>query len=269
MTNENQTPSTWWGSFSLDSGKSRQWRIGPLTLIVRCLSKEWQIAYERTDDFDTSNVTWEIADTDLLPEALDNNARYIFRETTGLFTLKPLLADRPVISRPYTPFNLPAGEEVTLYVSSPLWVEFAARSSSRRVLNEIAIQRPSDTWFGPSTREGELCYASTTHCRLNLDELPQRPHRAVTPVLIRNQADTTLSLERLNLPAPLLPLYASSNGQLWTPRATLMRDKDGDMAELTIDNKPPKEAKKVVQLSKPRETTNRGALIRAFNTVFG
>ena len=268
MINETQTPSSWWGKFFLDIGHNRQWKIGPLTLIVRRLSGEWQLAHERLDEFDSSEVDWTITDTEQLPESLDDYSRYVFNDSTGQLSITPMLADRPIISRPLTPFNLTAGEQVTLYVSMPLWIKLSVGTTAEKALKEIAIQRPSDTWFGPSTLEGELCYASSTHCRLNLDDLPQRPHRAITPVLIRNQADTNLSLERLNLPAPLLSLYACSDGQLWTPQVTLNREKDGDMAELKIDNRPPEQAELIQQLSEPRNKSDNGALFRAFNAVF-
>lgn len=101
-----------------------------------------------------------------------------------------------------------------------------------------------------------------------LEELPQRPHRAITPVLIINHADATLSVERLNLPVPLLPLYAASCGQLWTPQVNLIREKDGDMAELKINNTPPAEAELPVQLSEPRTRADSSVLFRAFNAVF-
>lgn len=267
MQSDIDKPPSWWGVFDQKNGQCRQCCVGPLRLIVRSLNGVWQVAYERQDDANEVNATWEVKDTDQLPESLENNSRYVFRKPSGLLTITPLLADRSIITRPHSPFSLTAGEDVTLYVSTPLWMELAV-GTPKKVLEEIAIQRPSDTWFGPSTLEGELCYASTTHCRLNLDELPRRPHRAITPVYIRNQADTTLSVERLNVPAPLLALYAAENGQLWTPKITLIREKDGDMAELKIDNKPPEEAKQAVQLSKPRMTASGGALIRAFNAVF-
>ena len=268
MTVGVRTPVSWWGDFKFDKEQGRQWRIGPLMLVVRCLGDEWQIAHQNVKNIDDDDPGWEISDTDLLPESLEDNSRYIFHDPKKLLNIAPMLADRPVISRPSIPFNLTAGEEVTLYVSSPLWVELAAGSPPGKTLGTVAIQRPSDTWFGPSTLEGELCYASTTHCWLNLDEMPQRPHRAITPVLIRNQADTTLSLERLNIPAPLLSLYASTTGQLWTSRVTLIREKDGDMAKLSIDNKAPKEANKVVLVNKPRDPADSSMLIRAFNAVF-
>ena len=268
MTNSTQMPASWWGRFMLDIGQCKKWQVGPLTLIVRHLNGEWQVAHERTEGFSSQEVNWDISDTDQLPESMKEYSRFIFRDTSGQLSVNPILADRPIISRPITPFTLTAGEEVTLYVSMPLWIVLTAGTTPDKVLKEIAIQRPSDTWFGPSTLEGELCYASTTHCRLNLEELPQRPHRAITPVVIRNQANTNLSLERLNLPAPLLSLYTCSNGQLWTPQVTLIREKDGDMAELKIDNKPPEQAGLIQQLSKPRNKSDNSVLFRAFNAVF-
>jgi hypothetical protein len=267
MKNDSPSPAFWWGSFELRPDVTRQWRIGPMRLLVRSLDNEWQVAFEREEIGEDNGIRWDVSDTDDLPDSLKEFARYIFLEPSTRLTITPLLADRHVICRPSTPFNLTAGEEVTLYVSSPVWLSLAVGDAQKK-LGEIAIQRASDTWFGPSTREGELCYASTTHARLALEELPQRPHRAITPVLIRNRADSTLSVERLNVPAPLLSLYGSEDGQLWTPGVTLMRERDGDMAELQIMTLPPKEAAGATLLSKPRKTSTENVLIRAFSTVF-
>jgi hypothetical protein len=268
MSTEFDNLPHWWGSFTFPYEQGLQWRIGPLTLIVCHRDGEWHLGHQRSDNFDDPDVTWEICRADELPDTLDNHSRYIFSKGVKELLVTPRLADRPVISRPRIPFNLTAGEEVTLYVSSPLWMELALDASPLIKLEEVSIQRPSDTWFGPSTLEGELCYASATHCRIKLDELPQRAHRAITPVLIRNQGATTLTVERLNLPAPLLSIYACADGQLWTPRVTLIRGRDGDMAELKIDDKPPAEIASPQLLGAPRQAAHIGALIRAFNAVF-
>jgi len=265
MTNGVNSLPNWWGNFTFHQNEIREWQIGPLRLLIRFLDTEWQIAYERLDEIDNH---WDIKNSEQPPESLDNNARYIFSRMEGNLTITPLLADRPIISRPTTPFNLTAGEETTLYVSSPVWLNIAVNSPDLKPIKEVAIQRPSDTWFGPSTLEGELCYASTTHCRIHLDELPYRPHRAITPVVIRNQADTTLAIERINVPVPFLSLYTDGNGAFWTPRVTLTREQDGGLAALVIDGTPPQEAVNAVLLQKPRMSESANVLIRAFNTVF-
>jgi len=261
------SPSHWWGEFNLDTAQSYIWKIGPLTLVIRSLSGEWQLSYERSSDFVENENDWDVDVSNITPDQLSEFSRYVFRETSDLLTITPMLADRSVVSRPISPFNLTAGEEATLYVSSPLWLALGVGSSSKK-LCEIGIQRPSDTWFGTSTREGELCYASSTHCHLNLENITPRSFRAVTPVVIRNQADSTLLIERLNLPAPLLPLYAEEDNRLWTSTVTLIRESDGDIAELIIDQQAPTEAQTAMLLSKPRKASSGNVLIRTFNSVF-
>ena len=257
--------SPWWGTFNFELDQSKLWRLGPLTMILRCLSGEWQVSYERIEQYEDSDIS--VSDTDSIPEDLPELTRYVFRNPCRSLKITPLLADRPVISRPRIPFNLSAGEEITLYVSSPLWIELSAGNNAKK-LGELSIQRPSDTWFGPSTLQGELCYATTTHCRINLVEIPERRYRAITPVIIRNNADTTLSLERLNLPSPQLSIYTSDDGRLWTSTVKLTREKDGDMAALRVIHKPPKEAPEAIILSQPRVASEAGVFIRAFHAVF-
>lgn len=267
MNSTHPQPTTWWGSFVFDDQQVQRWQIGPLTLIARYLCMEWQVAYERAEEFGDSESSWCVDQLDSIPEEIGNTSRYIFGKASNALTITPVLADRPVISRPRSPFILAPGEGTTLYVSTPLWVELSVGDSKIK-LDEIAIQRPSDTWFGPSTREGELCYASSTHCRLALEELPQRYHRAITPVVILNHANSPLSVERLNVPAPHLPLYETHAGQLWTPKIILTREEDGEMAALQIEKKPPEEALDGIEIRKPRRVSSEGVLIRAFNAMF-
>ncbi|MBT8126238.1 MAG: hypothetical protein KJP15_02045, partial [Gammaproteobacteria bacterium] len=69
MTIDKHTlPQSWWGDFTLDNEQSRLWHIGPLTLIVRCLSGEWQIAHQRMDNRVDGEAAWDVRDTDQLPE---------------------------------------------------------------------------------------------------------------------------------------------------------------------------------------------------------
>jgi len=95
-----------------------------------------------------------------------------------------------------------------------------------------------------------------------------RPHRAITPVVLRNQAKTPLFLERLSIPVTFLPLFGSLDGLLWTPQITLAREEDSEMAALKIDERPPRAAQRPVRLCEPRETASMGMLFRAFSALF-
>jgi hypothetical protein len=154
-----------------------------------------------------------------------------------------------------------------VFVSSPLWVRIEVGDPPVK-LQEIPIVRPSDTWFGPTTMEGELCYASRTYARLNLENIPVRVHRAITQIIIDNKADTQLLVERLNLPVPFLSLFEASNGFLWTEAVAMIRTRDTGMAAFQIGKRPPEEASAAKLVSEPREKPDQNMVIRAFGALF-
>jgi hypothetical protein len=162
--------------------------------------------------------------------------------STGGSTIRltPALADRPVVIQSETPFHIMPGQNMTYYVSTPLWVAF---HTGKPLVNmtEMPLFRPSDTWFGPSTTQGELCFASTTSGRLRLDDIRFRPHRAVTVVLLRNMTGNPVLLKSLNLPVPNLSLYESADGYLWTQPEKLEMTGNYDYAEFSLKQRAPSE----------------------------
>jgi len=254
----------WWGEHSLADGQVLVCRIGPLRLSIHRLTHEWRVAHRRDLD-DSVDVKTELG-TDELDEP-DTVDRFLEQQTPALCSLAPALADRSVVSRPEKPFHVPAGESTTLYVSSPVWVR-VAEGEERRTLLELPAAVPSDTWFGSSTREGELCYASRTHGRLRLEDVPLRPHRAVTPVTIENRGTGHLRLERLSLPTPYLSLFAGPGDALYTEAVTLIRAQDGELARLHVGNGPSEPARGGKLLTAPRQRRAEGSLFRAFGNLF-
>jgi hypothetical protein len=271
MSHNDQHGPAWWGQYSLDTNQTAQWQIGPLKLAVRRQANEWQVGYEPRLDIDPDNPHWQfqrsVPDVDLVDFV--HTARHATGKTDEAAWLRPLLADRSLISRPLTPLYVPAGETAIIFVRSPLWLRIEA-GSPPKILQELPMQRPSDTWFGPSTMEGELCYASPTYARLDLDNLSLGPHHAVTQMTIENRADSHLLVERLKLPVPYLALFEASDGLLWTQAVTMTRSRDTAMADFQIEQKPPQQAGVKKRLSEPRlENSIRttiytfGALLRA------
>lgn len=258
----------WWDEVDLNIGQTGCWRIGPLTLWVRRLEYEWQIAHERGEDPAEDLGGWSFSvDETPLAEALVPQ-RFVFQRTSGKVQPRPALADRPMVVRPATPFYVLGGQQANVYVSSPMWLSIHVGVAPVK-LQEVAVQRPSDTWFGPSTREGELCYASRTHARLRLQDLPARPYRATTPVLVRNESAEPMLLERLSLPVANLALYSTPDGFLWTQAVTMTREKDGDMAALELGTVPPSEAQRAKQVAEPRQRPERRVVVRALSALFG
>lgn len=256
----------WWLPRTLQVGQSLDCRLGPLTLQLHRHRGEWQVAVvDGEETVGNGDAALDIREGGIEGDGYE---RFIFGGQASQIRLLPLLADRPVVIRPRQPVFLPSGEETTMYLSTPLTLRLVAGEPGV-ILREVPTVRLSDTWFGPSTREGELCYSGKTSARQTLDELPQRAHRAVTALHIRNEAPSPLPLEKLSLPVPLLSVYGARDCSLWTQKVTMTRRSDTDMAALKIDQAPPDHAGAVDLVSGPRQPQGRGGFVRAFNVLFG
>ncbi len=261
MTN-NKNSLVWWGSFELVPGSSLERNIGPLRLLIEREYQEWRVSNTRQNAQTANN------DAGQEEQAEDTvSERYIVQETDDPMHLMPVVADRSVVTEPLTPLNLTSGSEVTLYVSTPLWYRIEIGAKPIRLRDDYIV-RSSDTWFGPSTREGELCYASKTEGRINLADVPHRAERAVTAVTVRNELDTVLQLTRLSIPAPLLALYVDSAGMLWTQDMTLVNRDETDFADLVLEKGDPKYASEPKLVSPSRTQNKQPRLIRAFGSIF-
>jgi hypothetical protein len=262
------TNNVWWGTFTAAEEESLLWEIGEMRLSILRRAQEWQVTQTGCDFTETEDVASRMASGGLIAGDIAKPERFIFTKTGATLRVMPQLADRPVIVRPADALHVLAGQETTLFVSSPLWMHIEVHDSAV-TLGDFPIQRPSDTWFGPSTLVGELCYASSTQGRLRLDELPPRPHRAVTPVSIVNHSAEPLLLERLSLPVPFLSLYASERGILWTNGVTMRRSNDTDLAEITVSEAPPPTEYATHRLTGPRKKAEKNMLMRAFGALLG
>ena len=261
--------ATWWGTYHFELDQTALWEIGPLRLAVQRLVNEWQVAYETGESSDPETDVWsqDLNAADLNDLNFANSERYVTGQSGASLRLQPALADRPLITRPITPFYVPAGETTAVFLSSPLWVRLEV-GDPPTPLREMPILRPSDTWFGSSTMEGELCYASRTFARLNLENIPLRPHRALTQVLIDNRAESQLAVERINLPVPYLSLFETVDGLLWTQKVTMIRTRDTAMAAFQVDKRPPEEVKSPLLIGEPRQPLEQNTIIRAFEVLF-
>jgi hypothetical protein len=258
--------AVWWGTTRVRRGEPRCWRLGPLSLWVEALAHEWRVTHRH--DPDPMVVALELGVPCEPPPDGVATARFGSSEPGDSVTLAPALADRPIVTRPAAPFALLPGESVEVFVSSPAWVVLTLGSRTVPAL-EVPSQRPTDTWFGPSTREGQLCYATRTSLRLDRSELPRRPHRATTPVMLRNRADAVLHVDRISIPVQHLSLYAAASGQLFTEPLTLEHREAGEgLAELRIGTHAPEGSGTASRVAAPREPRPQGRLIRVFSGLF-
>lgn len=251
----------------MEAGSTARWRIGPLELFVRRDATEWEIARVVAGGARDATVEIENPCPAGVPEGAPVN-RYAMRETGPHLRLLPRLADRAVVVKPETPVSVPPGEAVTFYVGSPVWVEIADAEHDTVLLDTPALQ-PSDTWAGPNTREGLSCYGAKTHARRRLEDCTVRPHRAITRVEIENGGDGLLLVEQLQLPAPMLAVYANADGVLFTESISLTRARSDTEAELAVGAADEEGGSQLQRLSEPRQVVEGNMVFQAFSRLFG
>jgi hypothetical protein len=256
----------WWSELSLETGTGAKVSLGSLTLFVFRLEGEWHLGYERAPKSEFEPEGWTSEPLSELPVRPPNLARFACGECGRRVRLVPRVPDRSLVARPSVPLHVLPGERSTIYVSFPVWVDVTV-GSQRLTLAEVPVIRLSDTWFGSSTRHGELAYALKTQARVRLDEVPRRPYRALTPVVIRNQGADILEIDRMNLPVPYLSIYAARGASLWTETVTMLRRESEELAQLEVGRGPADEAAGGELLSEPRMRARESLLVRAFGSI--
>jgi len=253
--------SRWWGDYEIAKNQTLRWQIGPKILWISRGDKEWKVAsIEAQDPLDSRLI---VAETTNEPDGDDIDVwRFAVKSESNAVRLVPALPDRPLIVKTTKPVFVPSMEETILFVSIPLWLRIVAGGGSSELMDS-AIVRPSDTWFGPNTMKGDLCYASQMSARLHIENLPLRPHRSITSVRIRNNSILKLHIERLKIPVNNLSLFASEKGHLWTEALTLEQENDTDKANVRLDKKPALTMESTL-VTQPRTKISRGFLLDTF-----
>lgn len=251
----------WWESVALGIDQTWHCAIGPLSLYFHRQGQQWLLAWEQQSEAE-HNTRLICQETASIPDEL-TPTRYVFRHSPAHFYLRPRLLERPVVVKTLQPVIVPPGESVTFYISSPVCVEIQMDDSSAPLV-EIPTKVLSDTWFGPSTQVGSLCYASKTHTRNSLQDVIPRPHRAVTPVSVRNQSDELLSIDKLSIPVPHLALYGRDDGTLWTSPVSLKQTHSDELAILEVGNSP----SGANILAAARTPLQKSGLVWAFTSMF-
>jgi hypothetical protein len=260
--------SVWWGRFDFQTGQSRSREFAGLRFEISRQAQEWQFRLERTPRQSEDNHEWQELPAGSLAEAGSGRLeRHVFRQTSAALRLLPRLADRSVVVRPVSPLFVPAGQETTFYVSTPVWLSTWVEETAAPLL-DTPVVIPRDTWFGPGPSRGQLCYATQVMGRTDLGQLPPRPFRAVTPVHVRNQGNAALPIERINIPAPFLPVYGAESGRLWTPALAVTRHAASQQLHIHIEDGISTHAGHVELLSPARRGADEHALIRVFDTFF-
>lgn len=257
--------TAWWGGFDITEKQSIAWTMGNRRLVIRRDSFEYYVWNALKEEISEQNIS---IDRNYSSDDLnsDDLIRHLNKTTDERIIIEPKLADRSVVAKPSATLKVMSKGEAQIYVSTPLW--FSAKTSSGAVLIDTPWQRPSDSWFGPSTRIGELCYAKYTDARLNSENIEYHSYRAVSPIKIINRHPEALSIEKINVPVRLLQVYHDEDSRLWTQPLTITREADEDNAEIQLDSEKPDNSPKLTLVSGARDISEKKTLIRNLTSLF-
>jgi len=254
-------PDPWWGEYTLTPDQIAHWQIGPLELWIARVSYEWRIAKKAGVEGENDAIAVDLA-CGSMPEEY---TRFAFHKIQGPLVLKPALLDRAFIVRPERPFHLAPKNQVCLYITSPLslWIGVGRPAIE---LMQIPVSRPSDTWFGASPMDGEMCYAARMFARLDFDNLVMKPFRAITAVYIDNYGDRMLSVEQVRVPLPSMGLSIDAAGRFWTQSVRYENESHQGMARLRLESAPSLAQAPLKPIVEAR-LKDKSAVVRAFETL--
>jgi hypothetical protein len=257
-------PPPWWGSFHVPLGGAARWRIGPLQMTVRRQPWAWSVTTCNVGPWDDPNLS--VAEP-CSPDEPDppgaRQHRFTFGETADPLQLDPRLPDRTVVATSPAPFHLLPGEDCLSFVSVPLWMAIRV-GPEKKLAIELPIKRPPDTWLGPNTMEGQLCYGSRDPLQQVAARVPGLSHRATIPLRLVNRSSATFQLDRVRVPVPNLSLWAGSDGRLWTPTVTVQVERGGQ-AGVELAGGAPEVAGPCGLLAAARQES--GGMVRAIHTL--
>lgn len=257
----------WWGQYWIEENSIGCWRIGQAVFRIERLPGEWRLMSEADPGFPDNETAVDVPFSGPCETSRTNViARFGTNRAANTVRLMPLLPDRNVVVQSESPLYCLPGQNLTMYVSSPLWIAVSTGMPSL-VMMDRPIMRPSDTWFGPPTAQGELCYSTTSSGRIGLDDVVKRPHRAVIVVLIRNHTSQPVLMRTMKLPVLHLSLYESEDGNLWTQPVTVDVNESAEGAEIGFKQRPPAEAKNAALITEPRMKAVDNTLTQALSRL--
>jgi len=251
----------------LAAGEHLRVRVGYLDLSATRGDQRWTLCWRHAPYSETPRMMLE---RDAAREMLGDDVHqrtFAFQQTQGPLAIMPLLADRAVIVRPSHDVTVAPQATVRLYVTTPLWAGIRV-NDGELLLAELPCVQPKETWFGANTIAGERCYAGRQPLRQRITDGPVSPHRAITPLVIRNQSSMPLPIVRLRLPVPRLPLHRSNDGTYWTSRILVVHKEGSDEVDVEVVASSPDEAGSAERVAPARNQEAGNVVSRALGSVF-
>lgn len=204
--------------FEVKQGQTLHWRIGPLGIWIYRSDVELCVCSEEYHGDAPEQVCAEPANA---PEDARWH-RWNLEGMDGVFALRPVMPDRPVVVRPEAELSFCSRSEGVFFARIPFFVAlYPCPDASGEPLCEIPTRTMSNTWFGPDTTRGELCYGMRTSARRSLEGVEPAGHLVICPIRLQNSSDEILDFERLSIRTEHLSIF-SYKDRLWSSRIEMV-----------------------------------------------
>lgn len=248
-----------WQPASIEIGQTLHWHIGPLKLWIQKGEREWLLTTQQVPEDEQSMVAAEPQDA---PEEVEWR-RWAGGDRQGVVQLVPVTPDRSVVVRPRHPLAFPPEAGGTFYARIPVWVRVTVGPDGAVTLCELPTLTLSNTWFGPDTTEGQLCYAMKTTAPGDRSEVTMVPHRVVCTLRLHNGADGPLDFQRLCVRCEHLSIYGA-DGAMWSSEVAVTYRGEGGQSKVRCVEEPFEKRDDVSLLSPPRTPASGSLLARSF-----
>jgi hypothetical protein len=258
-----------WDEHKIEQGVCYKTNIGPLTIFVRKIEDEIQIADLRKGGIPAgANGESVFEPFDDVPEDV-HWTRYISESKTDAIRVFPVMPDRAVLVRPEQPLKLPPGRKATFYVRIPVWVKISIPDAAETMLCEIPTVEQSNIWAGDPI-SGELCYSLRTKARRKFIDYAPMPHRVICPILIQNKSKEIVDIERICVQSQHLNIY-SAESLMWTNDIEILYQSEDNTGTINYSNKPSELRPDARVLSMARMPKKKTLLKRGLNgfKIFG
>ncbi|MEM7645921.1 MAG: DUF432 domain-containing protein [Pseudomonadota bacterium] len=201
-------------------------RFGPLDLYIENSHNEIRLRWMTSNDWMDSSFRHEFPFEGKFPQNLLTEKRFAFSNQRPVIKISPCLGERAFVVKPDKTFMVLPGESAKIFMSTPMNLRLHDVLADR-VIDEVPVLNRVKTWFGESPTDGELCFFTRIHAALIEENLPFRPHRALTQLIVENSSKRPLPIKQLKIPVNYLRLFQNEKGVFVTSSLSF-RLTDGD-----------------------------------------
>lgn len=208
-------------------------RFGPLDLYIENSASEIRVRSMTSNDWMDSSFHYQFPFAGMYPKNLLEERRFAYQDHSPTLKILPCLGELPFVVKPDTTFMILPGERAKIYLSTPMSIVLSD-ALTEQVVDEIPVLHRVKTWYGETPTNGELCFFTRIHAALIEENLPFRPHRALTHLYIENSSQEPIPIKKLKIPVNYLTLYQDGRGLFVTSSLSVKSDYRGELKDLKI-----------------------------------